>query len=142
MQDKNHSDNSNKDYKFNGTEEGYNRYKIGLSILAILVFMIILLVFQLISYITDQDILAPFPGLNFIITPICFLITLTAMYFIEKSTYMTKILNHMNKLLIWIEKHPIIYNILKFAFKHPIILGIIIGIISALVENIITLFAR
>jgi len=86
--------------------------------------------------------LAPFPGFNFIIIPICFVITLTAIYFIEKSKYMAKVLNPISKLLLWIEKHPIIYNILRFAFKHPIILGIVIGIIGPSVKNIfIILFA-
>jgi len=138
MQDKNNNnDDDNKDSKFNLVEESYDRYKAEISILAIIVFMVILLVFQLISYITDQDVLAPFPGLNFIITPISIAITFIVLYFIKKSNCIAKVLNLISNLLIWLKKYPIIYNIFRFAYKHPIISGFIVGTIGALAKNIL-----
>jgi hypothetical protein len=114
--------------------------RIGLSILTIFVFVGSLLIFQLISYIFNIDLLAPFPGLNFIITPICALITLIAMYILNKSNHLEKILNSLNNLINWLEKYPIIHRILRFIYKHPIISMFFVGIIWAVIKNLVVMY--
>lgn len=54
--------------------------RTGLIVLIIFVFCGSLFIFQLISYISNIDFLAPFPGFNFIIIPICIAITFITLY--------------------------------------------------------------
>lgn len=129
--------NTNNDVKLNRTELQKNKdlnrkYIIGLSILSAFILLSILLVFELISYITNVDFLAPFPGYNFIITPVCIAITFIIVSILNKTKYMAKIINSINKKIIWIKKYPHIYKILRFIYKHPIISAIVIGVMWAI----------
>lgn len=110
---------------------------IELTILTLLVLACILLAFQLISYISNIDFLAPFPGLNFIILPISILLTFLFVFILFKSKHIVKILNGINKILSWIKKYPLLYKSLRFCYKHPIIAAIVVGCIWAIIKNLI-----
>jgi hypothetical protein len=111
-----------------------------ISILTIFVFFGILLIFQLISYISNIDFLAPFPGINFIITPICIAITFIAVYILNKSKYMIKILSSISKLISWARKYPLAYKVLRFIYKHPLISAVVVGIIWAIIKNVFSTY--
>ncbi len=115
--------------------------KTGINILAILILAIMVLIFQLASNILNIDFLAPFPGFNFIVMPICFSLTFIVMNVLNKTSYIFNALSLINKLISWIEKYPFVFKILRFGYKHPLISGLVIGIVGSLVKNVvITIF--
>lgn len=59
------------------------------------------------------------------------------MYILNKSNYMVKILIPINKLISWVEKHPLIYKIFRFCYKHPIVSAFVIGIENKVGEKVI-----
>lgn len=111
--------------------------KTGINILAILIMVIMLFIFQLASYIYNIDFLAPFPDFNFIVMPICFALTFIAMYVLNKTGYIFNALSLVYKQISWIEKYPYVFKVLRFGYKHPLISGLVIGIVGSLVKNVV-----
>ncbi|MFL0248685.1 hypothetical protein [Candidatus Clostridium stratigraminis] len=137
MTDQNMKDNENlNDNKLLGDKLWDSKYRIGVNILTIFILFASLFIFQLTSYITNIDFLAPFPGLNFIIMPICIAITIMTVYILNKTRYMVKVLNLINRLINYIKKYQFVYRILKFIYKHPLISSMIVGIIWGIIKNI------
>lgn len=110
--------------------------RTGLIILIIFVFCGSLFIFQLISYISNIDFLAPFPGFNFIIIPICVAITFITLYIFNKTRYIVKVLDFIRKLINCVKKYPHIYRALKFIYKHPLISAASVGAIWGIIKNI------
>lgn len=110
--------------------------RTGLSILIIFVFCGSLFIFQLISYIFNIDFLAPFPGFNFIIIPICIAITFITLYIFNKTRFMAKVLDFIGGLINYVKKYPHIYRALKFIYKHPLISAASVGAIWGIIKNI------
>jgi hypothetical protein len=116
--------------------------KTGINILAIFIMVIMLLIFQLASNILNIDFLAPFPGLNFIVMPICFVLTLIFMYMLNKTSYIFNALSLIKKSMSCAEKYPFIYKALRFGYRHPLISGLVIGIVGSLVKNVVIILFK
>lgn len=105
-------------------------------IIFLIIFATILTTFQVISQILNNDLLAPFPILNFFITPICFGIAFGIFYFLYKSSYFIEITGLVDKLKNWLKMYPFAYKILKFIFRYPLLSGLLLGIIGAVLDYI------
>lgn len=116
--------------------------KTRINILAILILAIMLIIFQLASDILNIDFLAPFPGLNFIVMPICFVLTLIVLYVLNKTNYIFNALSLIKKSISCVEKYPFIYKALRFGYKHPLISGLLIGIVGSLVKNVVIILFK
>lgn len=138
MIDQNSNNDDNLHWKEVLNDKGLNdKRRIELTILALVILLCIALIFQLISYISNIDFLAPFPGLNFIIIPICVAITFVVLYILDKTKYLVKVLNFISKLISWVKKYPIAYKFFRFIYKHPFISAVVVGIIWATVKNVV-----
>jgi len=131
---------TNEKRKSTGIHEGSelnSKDKTGINILAILILAIMLLIFQLASNILNIDFLAPFPGLNFIVVPIGFVLTFIVLYVLNKTSYIFNALSLIEKSMSCVEKYSFIFKMLGFGYKHPLISGLVIGIVGSLVQNVV-----
>jgi hypothetical protein len=106
-----------------------NESRTATKIIYTFIFIITLIFSQLMSYILKIDFLAIFPGINFIMLPLCIGFASIIFYILYRSPYFVKNVNLVNNLVKWIKQYPRLYMVMKLIDKHPIVFGLIIGAI-------------